>query len=213
MPVLRLLPDLEEALRQIHGVRAATVVTGPDRRPTEVHVLATTDRGPKQVVRDVQSLAMARYDLDIDYRIVSVVQIDPDEAPLAGTPGSAPASRPVIDSITVRTTGTQATATVIVMTGSDRFEGTSAGPAAPSGRPRLVAKATLEAVRGLLQVPAELEQAAIVAVGGVLVAVSVVQVNGRSGEQTMSGSAVTRGDEADAVARSLLDALNRRLSS
>ncbi|GAC1328799.1 MAG: hypothetical protein NVSMB13_16110 [Mycobacteriales bacterium] len=213
MPVLRLLPDLEEALRQIHGVRAATVVTGPDRSPTEVHVLTTTDRGPKQVVRDVQSLAMARYDLDIDYRIVSVVQIDPDEAPLAAPAGDTPANRPVIDSITVRTTGSQATATVIVMTDNERFEGTASASAAPAGRPRLVAKATLEAVRGLLQLPAEVEQAAILAVGGAQVAVAVVQVTARSGEQTMSGSAVVRGDEADAVARSLLDALNRRLTS
>jgi len=33
----------------------------------------------------------------------------------------------------------------------------------------------------------------------------------RTGEQVLSGSAVVRGDEADAVARSVLDALNRRL--
>src|SRR5204862_2662202 len=76
MAALRLLPDLEEALRQIPGIKAASVVTGPDAMPTEVHVLATTDKSPKQVVRDVQSLAMARYDLDIDHRIVSVVQFD-----------------------------------------------------------------------------------------------------------------------------------------
>ena len=75
MPTLRLLPQLEEALRQIPGVRAASVVTGPDAVPTEVHVLASPGKAAKQVVRDVQSLAMARYDIDIDHRIVSVLQI------------------------------------------------------------------------------------------------------------------------------------------
>src|SRR6185436_6551044 len=79
MPTLRLLPELEDALRHIQGVRAASVVTGPDAVPTEVHVLADPGKPAKQVVRDVQSLAMARYDIDIDHRIVSVVQMGDDE--------------------------------------------------------------------------------------------------------------------------------------
>src|SRR3954453_23557208 len=79
MPTLRLLPELEDALRHIQGVRAASVVTGPDAVPTEVHVLADPGKPAKQVVRDVQSLALARYDIDIDHRIVSVVQMGDDE--------------------------------------------------------------------------------------------------------------------------------------
>ena len=34
----------------------------------------------------------------------------------------------------------------------------------------------------------------------------------RAGEHVVSGSAMVRGDEADAIARSVLDALNRQLS-
>ena len=79
MPTLRLRPDFEAALRQVQGVKAASVVTGPDAFPTEIHVLAETGKAPKQVVRDVQSLAMAQFDLDIDHRIVSVVQLDDDD--------------------------------------------------------------------------------------------------------------------------------------
>jgi len=59
MTALRLLPELEDALRQIPGVRAASVVTGPDAQPTEIHVLADRAKPAKQVVRDIQSLAMA----------------------------------------------------------------------------------------------------------------------------------------------------------
>ena len=39
MPSLRLLPDLEESIRQIPGVRAVSVVTDGRAQPTEVHVL------------------------------------------------------------------------------------------------------------------------------------------------------------------------------
>ena len=78
MPTLRLLPELEDAIRHIPGVRAASVVTDPQAQPTEVHVLAAPGKPAKQVVRDVQSLAMAQYNIDLDHRIVSVVQIDDD---------------------------------------------------------------------------------------------------------------------------------------
>src|SRR4026209_953544 len=79
MPTLRLLPELEEALRQSPGVRAASVVTGPDAVPTEVHVLASPGKPAKQVVRDVQSMALARLDMAIDHRIVSVVLIGDEQ--------------------------------------------------------------------------------------------------------------------------------------
>src|SRR5438046_2182514 len=76
MPTLRLLPELEECLRQVPGIRAASVVTGPDAVPTEIHIVASRAKGPKQVVRDVQSMALATFDVNIDHRIVSVVQFD-----------------------------------------------------------------------------------------------------------------------------------------
>ena len=47
MPTLRLLPELEDSLRQIPGITAASVVTGPDAVPTEVHVLASPGKPAK----------------------------------------------------------------------------------------------------------------------------------------------------------------------
>ena len=96
MPTLRLLPELEDAIRHIPGVRAASVVTSAQAEPTEVHVLASPGKAAKQVVRDVQSLALARYDIDIDHRIVSVVQIE-DEA----SNGDGPAAATEVAEVTV----------------------------------------------------------------------------------------------------------------
>ena len=79
MPTLRLLPEFEDELKRLPGIIAASVVTGPDAIPNEIHVLAEPGKPPKQVVRDVQSFAMLKLGLDIDHRIVSVVQIGADE--------------------------------------------------------------------------------------------------------------------------------------
>ena len=129
---LRLLPDLEEALRQLPGIKAASVVTRPDATPTEVHVLATTDKTPKQVVRDVQSLAMARYDLDIDHRIVSVVQFD-DPTDGVVRDELEEAHRPVMTELVVRTTGTEAEASISLSVAGRKFEGTATGVMEPGG--------------------------------------------------------------------------------
>lgn len=225
MPTLRLLPELEDSLRHIPGVRAASVVTGPDAVPTEVHVLAAPGKAAKQVVRDVQSLALARFDIDIDHRIVSVVQMGDDEvqavdltvdaaAALTVTDeASDPVVRPSIAAITVRSGNGETEASVSLAINDQLFEGTSKGPAGQSHRARLVAAATLDAVSELLGQPCEVESAAIVATGSREVALSVLTVMvPRTGEQVLTGAAVVRGDEADAVVRSVLAALNRQLT-
>ena len=217
MPTLRLLPELEDALRRIQGVKAASVVTGPDAVPTEVHVLAAPGKPAKQVVRDVQSLALARYDIDIDHRIVSVVQIGEDEPSLEVVRPEAeeeePSTRPVIAAIMVRSSGGLIEATVSMSVGDTVFEGRAEGAAGHSHRARLVAMATLDAVHELLGQPCEVESSVVLPVGGRDVAVSVLTMMvPRAGEQVLTGSAAVRGDEAEAVARSVLAALNRQLS-
>ena len=238
MPTLRLLPELEEAIRQIPGVRAASVVTSAQAEPTEVHILASPGKAAKKVVRDVQSLALARYDIDLDHRIVSVVQIEDETAngdspavPAVPEPAADIVSDPVIDetddetddesetarpsiaAITVRTSGSETEAEVTLVFADEEFAGSAVGPAAAHHRPRLVAQATLIALDPLLGVPVEVDSAAVVTVGGNEVALVVVTVSvPRAAAQSVSGSAVLRGDDADAVARAVLDALNRRLS-
>jgi hypothetical protein len=204
---LRLLPELEASLGRLPGVQAVRVVTGPDARPTEVHVLASRDKTPKQLVRDIQSVAMAQFDLELDHRIVSVVQFDDAE-----TRTAAP-NRVLIATITSQTTGLETTATVTLASGGTLFDGSASAPATPSSRARLVARATLNAVCALMPVGAcDIEYAAVAQIGGREVAVSVVQLVTPDGETIVTGSALVRGDESDAVARSVLDALNRRLA-
>ena len=76
------LAKLEQDLLRVPGVRSARVI-GTDV-PSEIHIVTTSKRSPKQVVRDVQSLAAAGFGIPIDHRIVSVVQLD-DSPPSPAT--------------------------------------------------------------------------------------------------------------------------------
>src|SRR6476646_1181101 len=129
MAALRLLPELEDALRALPGVQAVSIVTTGDAVPTEVHVLASPGKPAKQIVRDVQSLAMASFDQEIDHRIISVVQIgdaatvvDLDGVPVGDTSADAGSDagalrRPVIAAVSMLTAEQEATASVSLRVG------------------------------------------------------------------------------------------------
>jgi hypothetical protein len=208
MPTLRLRPEFENALRTLPGVQAASVVTAPDRTPTEVHVLARPGKAPKQLVRDVQSLALAQYDLDIDHRIVSIVQIAADEA---GSVNSADPPRLRLAALSVRTADQLLEAEVTLAAGERTYAGRAAAAALGAQRARAIAGATLDALAGVLGHPCAVESSTIASTGERSIALTVLAVGDDGGERLVSGSAVVREDPDDATARSVLDALNRLL--
>ena len=71
--------DLEEAICQVPSVSAVRVV-GKRGAIEEVHVISTATKAPKQVVRDVQSIALAGYGLSLDRRIISAWDVSAEAA-------------------------------------------------------------------------------------------------------------------------------------
>ena len=96
------LARLEQELLRVPGVRSARVVGGD--APSEIHIVTTSKRSPKQVVRDVQSLAAAGFGIPIDHRIVSVVQLD-EPPPAEPAPPPAPPEGPRADVATAQANG------------------------------------------------------------------------------------------------------------
>lgn len=212
--------DLEQELCRVAEITAARVVADEDGRIAEVHILSLPHKHAKQVVRDVQSVAMATFGLDLDRRIVSVVQLDavasssitgPDE----DADDERPRGRINVDGVTADRNGLQCTARVVLTRGDQRATGTAEGLVATSSVLRLVAQATIAALRHLepAAVRSDVETATIIRLGDRAIAVSTVVVVVPPYEEVISGSAVVRpAGEFDAVARSVLDATNRRLS-
>lgn len=66
----------EEALRRIRGIEEATIRLEDDEI-REIHILTTSTRPAKQIVRDVQGILHNKFQRTIDYRVVSVVYLDP----------------------------------------------------------------------------------------------------------------------------------------
>ncbi len=93
--------DLILRLRDIHSCRIATDETGA---VSEVHVVAATERPPKMIARDVETCLKAELNLDVDYRKIGVVIIDPmkETDPAKRQQASAGETDPVGDDDTDR---------------------------------------------------------------------------------------------------------------
>ena len=206
------LRELEQTLRQIPDVTGVQIV-GEDV-PSEIHIVSTAARSPKMVARDVQTLAAAAFNIPIDHRIVSVVQLDDGSEP--DSPKASKKSRPIIERISTESRGGETVITVALewpdgkLTAGEAFAGTSRQSRAQAGT-----AAALKAV-----------QAELAGVG------CVVEIEGISLYQTnmdatvlvhailmdagtsvpVAGCAVAQDDVASAAAKALLHALNRRLT-
>ncbi|HVL88688.1 MAG TPA: hypothetical protein VM841_00490 [Actinomycetota bacterium] len=209
----RAAAEIEAGLADIAGVRAARVVTGEDGHVAEVHVLASPGRPPKQLVRDIQSAVLTRFGITIDYRVVSVVQLEREVERQGPAPtAAAAAARPVLRRLSAETASFSTEIKVGLALEGTEIDRTTRGPA--TAGLRLVASATVDAVAEALSAEGvEVEFAAVVAAGPRQVALVVLRVLTGRGDQVVSGSAVIRRDPGDAVARATLAALNRFVGS
>ena len=197
--------SLQEKIGRIEGVEAARVVS-ENGHIDEIHILARRHKAAKQLVRDVQSLGQALFGLDIDRRIVSVVQLA--DADLE------PGFRPALVDVSESLDGSRAEVTVTLRWHDSLLVGQSAGAAASATRRRQIAEATLGALRQAIHSGAAVAISSmdIATLGSRRVAIAQVVLVTEASERMLIGSAYVEEDETRAVVRAVLDALNRVLS-
>jgi hypothetical protein len=207
------LGRLEDDLLKISGVMSARVVG--ENSPTEIHIVATADRSPKQVVRDVQSLATARHGLSIDHRIVSIVQLGENEIP-GPPPEVEEIRRPHLDRVIFANKGTTGWVKVeLRWPDGEATEGAGVAGASRESRARGAATAVQHAVRDRLakkDAMVEVDHVLVQNLGAnVSVTVGVV-LHERGRATPLVGSALIHDDVATAAVHATLHAINRKLT-
>jgi hypothetical protein len=198
------LADFEGKVRRLPGVEAARIVSHGGSI-TEIHVLTGVTKAAKQIVRDIQTLAQVAFGTAIDRRIVSVVQLPEDEL----TRGD----RPVIVDVSEQLDGSRTKVVVTLSWQGDTLVGEVSGAAAGTTRQRLVAEATIEALRQAFTDSTAIGVAAvdIPTLGTRQVAIAQIVLVSEGAERLMVGSALSDGEGSRAVVRAVLDALNRHI--
>ncbi|MGI4789196.1 MAG: hypothetical protein ACRYFS_10145 [Janthinobacterium lividum] len=206
--------QIEDVVRQLKDVVSVRAVLGPAGRVDELHVLVNPKRAPKQVARDIESAVRAHLDFSLDYKKISIAQIQ-GRAALAGS-GMSGLPRLGFSDVSLAVTGSRAEATVRLRREDALYTGTAIGHASGYNQLRLIATAAIRAVedRGSEDGTMVVEdlQADIPLAGRKAVVVLVSALAPPKGEELLTGSALIRQDPWKAVVNATLDAVNRRIS-
>ncbi len=198
--------ELEEAIRRIRGVLGCRVVTGPAGLE-EIHVVASSSRSAKQVVRDIESVSATRFGLSIDHRKVSVALVDEP------VPRQPPKGRAKLRRVRLEVEPPRVRVTV-ELEGADgsTYQGSAEGAGPASEAPLAAARATLQAMEAYLgeRVQLRLRELVPFHLGNSEGFMAGVTWSGARGEEELLGTALIRLDRVDAAVRATLDALNRR---
>jgi len=206
--VVSSIPQLQEAVREVHGVARALVRWPDPLGPAELQVEFRSDADREAVARDILAALREVGGVDLaTLAIASATQSDP-------TPRSA--RRPVFSSLSVDRGDLDAAVEVTLSVEGRHVVGRGEGLSTAAGTLRTAASATLAALEELVGTDARvqldwLELVEVGSPGRPQVVSAAVTFLTRDGEEVYVGSAIVRGDEREAAVRATLDALNRRL--
>lgn len=207
--------QIEDVVRQLKDVVSARVVLDPLGRISELHVLVNARRAPKQVARDIESGLKAHLDVAIDYKKISIAQVQ-GRSSLAGGQGASDRLRLKFVDVGLVVSGSRAEAVVHLRRDEEIYTGSACGHASTHNQSRLISTAALRAVEnsgdqdGSMVVEDLSVQVNLAGHGAAVVLVSALSL-GKS-EELLTGSALVRHDVWKAVVNATLDAVNRRIT-
>lgn len=205
--------EIEHLLGLLSGVISARIIVNDWGAIEEIHVLASSKRSPKQIVRDVESSLAAKWNLNVDHKKISVAQ-------LVGVQGPLPDARLKLLSLEVSTDSVRGILRAKVVLGrSDdetvTYEGTAEGACSPNASLKVYSQAVIAALSKACNPKnfLALEDIGIIKMGQRDIAVAVlVTITPRGNEEILVGAVSVRRDPVNAAIRATLDAVNRRLA-
>jgi hypothetical protein len=217
---------VEEVLRGLRDVDDVRI-QGDGDGIREIHVVSSSQRPAKQIVRDIQSVLLARFNRSIDHRVVSVAFTEPRPQAAGSSPVATPMAPPIaihalpaadspedrvrFGSVNLYVAGPRAQAQVELRWRGETHLGSSAGWSSRDAAFRLVATATLAAVQEIIQddVGIGLENLEFIRIGRHEVVVVGLLLLAHRQEKLLVGSCPVEQDAQQAVALATLAGLNR----
>ncbi|GAB6086374.1 hypothetical protein [Alkaliphilus crotonatoxidans] len=198
--------QMENVLNSIPGIISSKIVFNENNEIEEMHIMATTDRNPKQISRDIQSVMLAKFDVNFDHKKISIAQVT--EPTL-----QKPDRRIEIEEISYSLNGNMIRVGVKLKQDGTIFEAHEEGYNTVSNNNRVIAGATIKALQQMIQGNwvfsiEDIERSNIAKQDIIIAAVSVINFHQ---EELLVGTAIIKNDLREAVVKATLDAINRKL--
>ncbi len=197
--------DVENFLTELKSVNSCKIVCDEKDNIEEIHILADNGRNSKQISRDIQSTLLSKFNLDVDYKKISIAQIN-EKAKFNIN------RRIKLESTNYETCGENLSVHVTLKLNDTSYQGEAAGIRTERNTLKIGAEALLKAVEDITKRYNTflLESLELKSFSGreiILVAVSVVE-DGR--EDVLCGSAFVEFSRLEATVKACLSAVNRR---
>ena len=133
--------DIQSLICKLPDIISCSVICDKEGTIEEIHVLAAVGRNIKQMVRDIQSAINAKFNISVDYKKISIAQIN--EAEFKET-------RVRIEGIQVKNVNNAIEAEVALSYDDKVYQGRSSKVKSRSNRAKAVAEATLAALEACI---------------------------------------------------------------
>jgi hypothetical protein len=201
--------QLNSQLTRIPGVIGSNILFSDDSL-SEVHILADQTRKAKEIMLDAKALLSVVLQQPIDFRIISIAQIDPEENTDNQNPFYTHPPRLVIQAAYLKRLNKSFCEGVVdLMLGDQNILGRYRGINGSESMPEIICKAFSDALRELL--PSHVFVSKVQFLSSYCLA--EVQLSSVSTGETEEfvGAVKATGDQPWDVAKAILSAVNRRL--
>ncbi|WIV13826.1 hypothetical protein [Proteiniborus sp. MB09-C3] len=198
---------VEQSLGKLDSVISCKIILGENNSIDEIHIVSNGSRNVKQIVRDVQSVLIATYNIQIDHKKISIAEIIDESL-------KRMECRPRIMSVSRENNGQKATIRVALTNQKGVYENSMTGINTGRNIDRILVDTTLRTVEEAsgyeeIFILEDVKTVNISTDEAVLVVIICIE-NGQ--EQRLCGSSMIKNDYNEAVVKATLDAINRYIT-
>lgn len=198
--------DIKTLICKLPDIKYCSVVCSASNEVEEIHVLTAINKNVRQLVRDIQSAINAKFRINIDYKVISIAQIN--ESDFKET-------RLKLHGISVENVDNSVEAIVTLKFDDKLFEGKSRRVKSRNNKFKAVAEATILALEGYLNIGQVfyLEDIKAIVIANREVSMCVIGFAFAGNEELLSGCSIINADENESVVKAVLSAINRKIST
>jgi len=196
----------EDLINGLGGVIASKIVEDEHGTISDIHVLISKDRHPKQISKDVQTVLATNLNRKVDHRCISIAQTGIQQIPED--------CRVYFKSVNIRISDGEIFVEVELSKNKEIFSSSAHGINTRNNADQLTVNATLECLKKMINTDEMLmiEDIDVVYLAKTPVVMVAVNLVNRFSEDILVGSAMLRDDRKESLVRAALDAVNRKIS-
>lgn len=206
--------DIERSLKVLSDILFVKIVLSEDRDIKEIHVITKDSSNPKKVTRDIESFLLAKYNIQVDYRKISIAQVKEEGVKEEQMKEDAEFPLRLKFSDIKDTTSGNYYEVLVRLEGNEKiYEGKASGKNWNQNQEYLVAKATLEGISSYLEgsIFFQIDEIKKIKLDNKEIIVVSINLVDSKGKENLVGSAVISDDFNRAIVKAILKATNRRI--